>query len=58
VPTHIPAASDGLWDAPVSEIGVDHLETAYGEMAADEARESEALAWAEALVGDVAAEPQ
>lgn len=29
------------------------LEAAYQEMAADEARESEAREWAEALIGDV-----
>jgi hypothetical protein len=29
------------------------LETAYSQMAADEAREAEALAWAEATIGDV-----
>jgi hypothetical protein len=32
------------------------LEKAYQEMARDEAREAEALAWAEATVGDVADE--
>ena len=30
------------------------LELAYMEMAADEAREAEALEWAEATIGDVA----
>jgi predicted CopG family antitoxin len=30
------------------------LETAYSEMAQDEAREAEALAWSEATLGDVA----
>ena len=35
-----------------------HLEIAYREMAADEARESEALAWSEELIGDVADEPR
>jgi predicted CopG family antitoxin len=30
----------------------DELDAAYKRMAADEAREAEALAWAEALVGD------
>ncbi len=35
-----------------------HLEAAYREMAADEARESEALAWSEELIGDVADEPR
>lgn len=30
------------------------LATAYQQMAADEAREADALAWAEATVGDVA----
>ena len=33
-------------------IGVD-LELAYHQMAEDEARESEALEWAEATIGDV-----
>jgi predicted CopG family antitoxin len=33
-------------------IGVD-LESAYRQMAEDEARESEALEWAEATIGDV-----
>jgi hypothetical protein len=32
------------------------LEAAYQQMAQDEAREAEALAWAEATVGDVADE--
>ena len=32
------------------------LEAAYRQMAQDEAREAEALAWAEATVGDVADE--
>jgi predicted CopG family antitoxin len=32
------------------------LETAYAEMAQDEAREAEAFEWAEAAVGDVADE--
>ncbi len=32
------------------------LETAYREMARDEAREAEALQWAESTVGDVAHE--
>jgi hypothetical protein len=31
-----------------------HLEAAYREMAREEAREAEALEWAEALVGDAA----
>lgn len=34
------------------------LKAAYREMAADEARESEALAWSEGLIGDVADEPR
>lgn len=29
------------------------LEVAYGEMAADEAREKEALEWSEGVIGDV-----
>lgn len=32
------------------------LEAAYREMAVDEARESEALEWSEAIMGDVANE--
>ena len=35
-----------------------HLEAAYKEMAANEARESEALAWAETTIGDVGDEPR
>lgn len=35
-----------------------HLEAAYREMAQDEARETEALGWAEGLVGDVANDPR
>ena len=34
------------------------IDAAYREMAADEARESEALEWAEAMVGDVSHEPR
>jgi hypothetical protein len=34
------------------------LERGYAAMAADEAAESEALEWIEALVGDVADEPR
>ncbi len=34
----------------------DELDGAYAEMAADEAREAEALAWSEATVGDSADE--
>ncbi|MBA3944769.1 MAG: addiction module antitoxin [Herpetosiphonaceae bacterium] len=34
------------------------LAAAYQQMAADEARESEALEWAEATIGDVADEPR
>ncbi len=34
------------------------LEDAYRQMAQDEARESEALEWAEATVGDVSDEPR
>ena len=38
---------------------MDHkgLEAAYREMARDEERETEALEWAEATVGDVGTEP-
>jgi predicted CopG family antitoxin len=34
------------------------LDAAYAEMAADEEREAEALAWAEATIGDVGDEPR
>jgi predicted CopG family antitoxin len=34
------------------------LATGYAAMAADEARESEAEAWAEGLIGDIADEPR
>lgn len=34
------------------------LDTAYQEMAQDENRESEALEWAEATIGDVSGEPR
>ena len=34
------------------------LDAAYAAMAADETREAEALAWAEATLGDVADEPR
>lgn len=34
------------------------LEAAYQQMAQDEAREKEALAWAEATIGDVSDEPR
>ena len=34
------------------------LDLAYAAMAADEAREAEALQWAEATLGDVADEPR
>ena len=36
----------------------DRLEEGYRAMAADEAREAEALEWSEGLVGDVADEPR
>jgi hypothetical protein len=36
----------------------EELEAAYQEMAQDEARESEALEWAEATIADVKDEPQ
>ena len=36
----------------------DSLRSAYAEMAKDEKRESEALEWAEGLVGDVSNEPR
>jgi len=38
-------------------VGLD-LEAAYREMAQDEAREAEALEWAEATTGDVRDEPR
>ena len=34
------------------------LESAYADMAAEEAREAEALQWSEGLIGDVADEPR
>jgi len=34
------------------------LETAYRQMALDESRESEALEWAEATIGDVSDDPR
>ena len=34
------------------------LEQGYGEMAGDEAREAEAVAWSDSLIGDVADEPR
>lgn len=34
------------------------LESAYAEMASEEAREAEAAEWSEALIGDVADEPR
>jgi hypothetical protein len=34
------------------------LESAYADMASEEAREAEALAWSEGLIGDVADEPR
>lgn len=36
----------------------EELESVYREMARDEAREAEAIEWAEGLVGDVANEPR
>lgn len=39
-----------------SHVVAPDLEAAYMEMAKDEARESEALEWAEATIGDVADE--
>ena len=34
------------------------LESAYADMAGEDAREPEALAWSEGLIGDVADEPR
>jgi hypothetical protein len=34
------------------------LESAYADMAGEEAREAEALQWSEGLIGDVANEPR
>jgi hypothetical protein len=34
------------------------LESAYADMAAEEAREAEAAEWSEGLIGDVADEPR
>lgn len=44
-----------LDDAPTDESA---LELGYQQMAQDEERESEALEWAEATIGDVADEPR
>jgi len=44
-----------LDEAPADESA---LELGYKQMAEDEEREAEALAWAEATVGDVADEPR
>jgi predicted CopG family antitoxin len=38
------------------KVSKQHLETAYKEMAGDERREAEALAWSEATVRDVSDE--
>ena len=42
----------------MSAIGPEDMETAYRDMAADEEREREALAWSEGLIEDSADEPQ
>jgi predicted CopG family antitoxin len=34
------------------------LEAAYQQMAEDEAREAEAFAWAEAMIGDISDDPR
>ena len=44
-----------LDDAPTND---DSLELGYKQMAQDEVRESEALEWAEATIGDVADDPR
>ena len=44
----------GLARTPVADVD---LEAAYAEMAADEARETEALDWSEGLLHDVADGP-
>ena len=36
----------------------EELELAYAQMAKDEERESEALEWAEAVIGDISDEPR
>ena len=36
----------------------EELEMAYAQMAKDEQRESEALEWAEAVIGDISDEPR
>ena len=41
---------DGL---ALPHLAITDMEAAYREMASDEARESEASAWSEGLVGDV-----
>ena len=38
-------------------MGLEDMETAYRDMAADEERDREALAWSEGLIGDAVDEP-
>jgi len=40
------------------KISQQHLEAAYKQMAQDEKRETDALAWSEGTVGDVGDEPR
>jgi len=40
-----------------AQVAQRRLEEAYRAMAADEAREKEALEWSEGLIGDIADEP-
>jgi hypothetical protein len=54
-PRHI---SRFLNDLARAHVVRDELEEGYRAMAADEAREADAAAWSEGLVGDVADEPR
>lgn len=47
-----------LNDLARPHVAVSELATGYAAMAADVAREQEAAAWSDALIGDVAAEPR
>jgi hypothetical protein len=47
-----------LNDLARPHVTVQGLESAYADMAAEETREAEALAWSEGVIGDVADEPR
>ena len=47
-----------LSDLARPHVCLSDLDSAYADMAADEAREAEAEAWAEGLISDVADEPR